>query len=86
MPPPPISEDLCWAIIRMTSFLSVEDTSTYTGVSRSKIYEVMAQHREMGRPTAAANQHMVGRPHHLSLEEVTVSFSFVTLMHNLMCI
>ena len=73
MPPQAISEDLHWAVVCMASVLKIEDIVAYSGVSRSKVYEILALHHETRNVVHQVDSHRLGCPHHLSLQDVTVS-------------
>ena len=73
MPPQAISEDLRWAVVRMASVLKIEDVVAYSGVSRSKVYEILALHRETRNVVRQVDSRRLGHPRHLSLQDVTVS-------------
>jgi hypothetical protein len=73
MPPRAISEDLCWAIVRMSGVLAIEDVVAYSGVCRTKVYEILALHWKTGKVVREVDTRMLGRPRHLSSQDVTVS-------------
>ena len=74
MAPARVSEDLCWAIVRMAAVLSIEDITTFTGVSRSKVFKLLAHHRATGTVAMEeVDKCRVGRRRQLTLDEVAVS-------------
>lgn len=72
----PVSEDLCWAIVRMSSVLTVDYIVAFTAVSRSKIYQIIELHRRTGQVLIKRDSRMLGRPRLLTLEQVHACFHF----------
>jgi hypothetical protein len=70
--PASVSEDLCWAIVRMAPIIDVESIIAFTGVSRRKIFQILAIHRATGDVVKDRDPHMLGRPRHLTSDDVAV--------------
>jgi hypothetical protein len=73
-----VVEDLRWTIVRMAPFVKMEHISAWTGVSRSKILEILALFRRTGQVMTATDHHHRGRHRHLTSDDVAVSF-FLTI-------
>jgi len=69
---PPTSEDLCWTIVRMVPFMSIDDIMAFTGVGRKKIYHILALHRTTGDVVKLRDRQKLGRRRCLTLEDVAV--------------
>ena len=70
-----ISEDLCWAIVRMAPVLHLDDIVAFTGVSRAQIFRILALHRSTGTVVKNIIRNKMGRRCHLTPEQVAVSAS-----------
>jgi transposase len=70
---PPTSEDLCWAIIRMVPFMSIDSVVAFTGVSRRKILYILALHHATGNVIKQPDSRKLGRHRLLTPEDVAVS-------------
>lgn len=71
----PISEDLRWAIVRMTRLVKIESISSYTDVSQRQIRRILALYKATGNVTTARDRRRRGRRRHLTPEDVAVSYS-----------
>jgi len=56
----PISEDLCWTILRMTPFIPIDDVVAFTGVSRVTIFRILALYRATGDVVKYHNHQKLG--------------------------
>jgi hypothetical protein len=70
-----ISEDLCWTVVRMATLLDFDSISAFTGISRRKIFQILALHRETGTVVKKRDRCMLGRHRQLTPEDVAVSTS-----------
>jgi len=76
----PISEDLCWAIVRMAPFLSIDNITAFTGVSREKVFLVLALYRTTGNVVKPLDHRKLGRRRCLTLDDVAVSYFVLVII------
>jgi len=75
----PISEDLCWTILRMAPFIPTDDIVAFTGVSREKIFGILALYRTTGDVVKRREYQTVGRRRLLTINDVAVGSIFICI-------
>lgn len=68
-----VSDDLCWAIVRMAPILSIEDIEAFTSISQRQIHRILSRWRSTGEIKAQRDLQVRGRHRQLTIEEVAVS-------------
>lgn len=69
------SEDLCWAVIRMTPVMSPTEIEAYTTISAGQQRRIVLRWRNTGQVKSAKDHRTRGRPRHLTPQDVAVSTS-----------
>jgi transposase len=70
-----ISEDLCWAIVRMAPLLGVNEIEAYTSISRAQINRILGRWRKTRDVLAPKSRRRQGRKRHLTTDEVAVCYN-----------
>jgi hypothetical protein len=70
---PPVSEDLCWAIVRMAPFVPIDSIVAFAGVSRKTIFQILALYRATSDVSKHPDPQKLGRHRLLTPGDVAVS-------------
>jgi hypothetical protein len=71
----------------MAPFMSLDDVASFAGVSRKKVFQVLALHRATGDVIKERDRRRLGRPRVLTLDNVGVSRLFlITCEHSILVV
>jgi transcription initiation factor IIE alpha subunit len=67
-----VSVDLAWAIVRMAAVIGRDEIEAFTGISKRQIRRILSRWRSTGDVSKQKDRHTLGRPRHLTPEDVAV--------------